>query len=484
MAPIELRDPDAVRMFVCQGLWLQRARAPSAVTVRPAIQWALEIASSGHPLPPMGFVADVGHLALAADWEARPRRDAVVLPGVPAGLLRTYEDHVLGKLYGDWTFARASDALRRYRPGRDQARGLAFLIDQFRDRAGFSGVMLSPGILKAMLEAAPDQALAEGWQSLERDGPQPLLLSLLESLIAAVRLTAEVLGPEDLFELEHGTALREFGERVALRQVLQAAAYLETALPQRQPRTLPHRQQVPTRMLDEHTYPVGGFASLSNRGSIESLLQSQLAYMEKVDRPDLFDAKYLRDELLYYSRDENEFLRRRRTFAVVLFQDLVHARFKDAVLRWQRGILMLALLYVAVRKLCDWLSTDALCFVFFFPAGDRDPLKPERELLETLLREQIANQTVEIVRFTKVDEVENERRRRARRSLCHCLAISTDGRTLRTEDTVLTRLQINGPQPTLRSEEEEPSPPQDDDPLESWCAVLQQLLEQWIGAPG
>jgi len=371
--------------------------------------------------------------------------------------------------------------LRRFRPGREQARGLAFLIDQLRDRAGFSGVMLSPGILKSMLEGPPEEVLTAGWQSLERDGPQPRLLSLLESLIAAVRLTAEVLGPEDLFELEHGTALRDLGERVALRQVLQAATFLETALPQRRPRTLPHRQQVPTRMLDESTYPVGGFASLSNHGSIESLLQSQLAYMERADRPDLFDAKYLRDELLYYSRDENEFLRRRRTFAVVLFSDLVHTRFKDAVLRWQRGVLMLALLYVAIRKLCDWLSTDALSFVFFLPAGDPDPLKPERELLEILLREQIANQTVEIVRFAKPGEVENECRRRSRRSLCHCLAISTDGRTLVTEDTVLTRLQINGPQPVLRSEEKESDLPQADDPVEGWCAGLQQLLERWMG---
>ena len=40
--------------------------------------------------------------------------------------------------------------------------------------------------------------------------------------------------------------------------------------------------------------------------------------------------KFLRDELLYYSRDENQFLRRRRTFVFALFPDLVDARFKDA----------------------------------------------------------------------------------------------------------------------------------------------------------
>ena len=50
-------------------------------------------------------------------------------------LVRTYEDHVLGKIYADWTFSRASDALRHYAKGRDQARGLAYFLNQFRERA-------------------------------------------------------------------------------------------------------------------------------------------------------------------------------------------------------------------------------------------------------------------------------------------------------------------------------------------------------------
>ena len=85
------------------------------------------------------------------------------------------------------------------------------------------------------------------------------------------------------------------------------------------------RREVPTRVLDEDTYPVGGFTSLSTKGTVESLLQSQLAYMEREPelRPDLFDVKYVRDELYYYSRDENQFLRRRRTFVFCLVSLLV-----------------------------------------------------------------------------------------------------------------------------------------------------------------
>src|SRR4029077_16166328 len=123
------------------------------------------------------------------------------------------------------------------------------------------------------------------------------------------------------------------------------------------------RMEVPTRILDEDTYPVGGFTSIATRGSIESLLHSQLAYMEdEPERPDLFDIKFVRDELLYYSRDENQFLRRRRTFVFALAADLVSARCKGGDLPYQRGVLLLALLTVIVHKLAEWLSTDALSF--------------------------------------------------------------------------------------------------------------------------
>src|SRR5262249_13277272 len=172
--------------------------------------------------------------------------------------------------------------------------------------------------------------------------------------------------------------------------------------------------------------------SLSTRGSIESLLHSQLAYMEKDDRPDLFDVKYLRDELLYYARDENQFRRRRRTFVFVLLADLVQARFKDADLPWQRIVLVLALLLTAVRKLSEWLSTDALLFeVVLVTGSEAEPLAAERRLLEILLREPLANGTALLERLSGVSLVEQRCTERARRSLCHALTVSTVDQPLR-----------------------------------------------------
>jgi hypothetical protein len=474
----ELRDPAEARRFLLQGLWWQRVASPNASGVRAALGLALEVAAGGQPLPPVGFVADVANAAFGVSTDVRADR---LLLAVPVNLLRTYEDHVLGKLYADWTFGRAGDALRRYE-GRDRDRGLAFLLGRFRERASFPGVELSPGLIKSVLDTPPEQALGEGWDSLTRDGPMPLLVELYEALAAAARRVAEVLGPEDVFELEHRTALAEPGERLALRQVLQAAATLDASLPRHGVRPSERRAEVPTRVLDEDTYPVGGFSSISTRGSIESLLHSQLAYMEEGEEegPDLFDVKFLRDELLYYSRDENHFLRRRRTFVFALSADLVATRFKDPDLPFQRGVLMLALIVVAVRRLSEWLSTDALAFDLVFTAGrNEEPLAAERALLETLLREPLANGTARILRLPAA-ELALHCTALARRSLCHCLVIGTDPPALHAAEVITARLRIDGPRPALGDDDEAPILPEADDSPDSWGRALEQLLARWV----
>jgi hypothetical protein len=480
MTVSDLRDLDQARRFVLQGVRLQHVLPASPASLGRALEWALELAAEGHPLPPPGFVADLGHSAFGLDQEARRDRHGPPGPGLPPQLARAYEDQVLGKAYADPTFERAGDALRRYQ-GRDRARGLAFVVNQFRERAGFGGVHLSPAVLKGLQREPPERLLAEAGDALARGGPLPLLLGLYEDLTRQVRRLPEVLGPEDVFELEHRTALAELGQRVALRQVLRAADELERCLPRHRPRPRAGRQEVPTRVLDEDTYPVGGFSSLSTRGTVESLLHSQLAYMESHERPDLFDVKFLRDELLYYARDENQFLRRRRTFVVTLAADLVEARFKDAELRWQRIVLVLALLVVAVRKLTEWLSQDALRFELLVLGGvDPPPLQEEYRLLETLLREQVANGTAVLGRAADAGAAARLCALRARRSLCHWLAVSAAGERVRADGTGVARLRVDGPLPALGEGDGPLSPPEADEPVAGWAAALEALLEGWV----
>jgi hypothetical protein len=477
-----IRDSFDARRLLAQGLWWQRVLPPSAATVRPILSWAKEAAAGGQPLPPIGFIADLGHVALGEDWESRSGRESVNVPNLPINVVRTYEDHVLGKIYADWTFARASDALRHYPKGRDQARGLAYFLEQFRERARFDGVELSLGVINTLLEVPPEELLTEGWESLRQEGPHPLLPELYDSLIQASRRTAEVLGPEDIFDLERKSALEELGQRLAHRQVLRAAGGLEATLPKHKIKPLARRMEVPTRILDEDAYPVGGFTSLSNRGSIESLLFSQLAYMEpdRSQHPDLFDTLYLMDELLYYSRDENQFLRRRRTFVLALAPDLVETRFKDFELPYQRGVMLLGLLYVLVRKLTEWLSTDALNFqVLFLGEGEADPLANERAILEKLFYEEIALDVVHLERHAP-GKLAKSCEDWARKSMVHILMVGVRPGLMEAKDTVTTRLAIDGPRPSLGDGTGELNPVEGDDASDAWANALQGLLMRWV----
>jgi hypothetical protein len=196
--------------------------------------------------------------------------------------------------------------------------------------------------------------------------------------------------------------------------------------------------------------------------------------------PDLFDIKFLRDELLYYSRDENQFLRRRRTFVFALSDDLVATRFKDPDLPFQRGVLMLGTIVVAVRRLAEWLSTDALAFEVVFTAGsNEEPLAAERALLEILLREPIANGTARVLQLAPAD-LAAHCKALARRSLCRCLVMGTDPAPLHAAEVIATRLRIDGPRPALGDDDETPAVPDADDAAESWGRALEQVLARWL----
>lgn len=480
MAQLELRDFDAARAFIAQGLWLQRAVRPRASGVRAALEWSLEIVDAGHPLPAIGMVSDLVNVVLAIEREPARHRDFTSLPGLPSGLVRTYEDVVLGKAIADASLIRAGDAVRHLQ-GRDRARAAAYIVIQSCERIGFRGVMLSPAVIKSLLDSPADEVLSRGWESLNR-GVQPLLVELYEDSIAKFRQAADLLAPEDVFELEHGTALIELGQRVALRQILQIANKLEISLPVHQPRPVVNRRDVATRLVDEDNYPVGGFASISNRGSIESLLHSQLAYMEPTDedRPDLFDMKFLRDELLYYSRDENQFLRRRRSFVFVLSPDLAQARFKDIELPTQRIIVALAMLIVAVRKLTSWLSTEALTFDFIFVAdGDAQPLGPEESLLRMLLREPIANGTVQLKHAPHFGAAGVQIAEHARRSQCQALILGVAAAKIPVDHADINWLLISSARPRFFDSDDDRTP-NGDDSWDVWRCTLEKLLELWV----
>lgn len=478
MVSIELRDLDLARRYVLEGLWLQRAVRPASGTVRATLEWAMEVASGGNPLPPVGFIADVGNIAFGADSEHR-QKDTLHVPGWPPTLARTYEDHVLGKLYADWMFERAGDALRKYQ-GKDRTKGLAYVVNQFRDRVGCGGVMLPPAVIRGLLNANPDEVLSSGWESLMRDGPLDVQIKLYQELAASGRRMNEVLAREDVDALEDRSALGDMGQYVALRQIRQTTSRIESRLPARPVKPLHGRKEVPTRVHDEDQYPVGGYTSLSTRGSLESLLHSQLAYMEE-KTPDLFDMKYVRDELFYYSRDENQFLRRRRAFVFVLYPDLLAARFKDPELPHQRIVMLQSAILALVHRLTEWLSTDAIRFeVLFVQDGEKKPLVEEATLARLLLRESIERGDAQVDWVPDKAAIVDRLNRLSRLAQVHCLVAATEPFEMELESAVVTELVVGGPLPEIGHGDGLVAELEGEDAFDTWLQTVLRILQLWI----
>ena len=392
-------------------------------------------------------------------------------------IIRQYEDYVLGKLYADMSFERASDALSRYE-GRDQRKGVAYIVNQIRERSSLGGAMMSLASIKSLVELPPEELLVSAVESVRDDGWSETLMAEFEELIFTIRNTGELLGSEDVFELEHATALAEFGQRVALRQVLRAANDFEQRLPSQRPSAPARKYSVATNIMEEDYYPIGGFTSISNRGTIESLLRSELAYLDDSgERPDLFDIKYVRDELLYYSRDENQFLRRRLSFLFLLDPSLITARFKDADMPLQRIILLLAFLVSAIHKLLDWLSDDAITFELLFIEGvGIKQLTDEQTLLETLFREEIESGVVTI-RNIDPAELNDHCNTQARQSLCHAIEMTCSSAEVlpKGEFAIPSRMVFDSSKPMMKLEDE-PDWRSDDDDIDVWHETAARMM--------
>jgi hypothetical protein len=201
--------------------------------------------------------------------------------------------------------------------------------------------------------------------------------------------------------------------------------------------------------------------------------------METAERPDLFDVKFVRDELLYYARDENQFRRRRLTFLFALWPDLVDTQVKDAELPYQRIIVLLAWLVVLVRRLVNWLGADALSMVVVFVDDyEPQPLAAERALLEMVLRDLLQSGALSVQLLPTFQHLQKECSAHARRSLCHCLTVSTQDRAWEAKDIERCHLKLAGPTPKLAGPNIDT--PHDTTGMDSWATALGCLLAAWV----
>lgn len=473
-------DPVVDRLLTS---WLAAGRLdPADDAFDATLACAMESAAQGHAILPLGVLDDVRTLLVEGSTARLGERSKDLLDSAE---LRRYEDRLLGKLSMDDSFARASDAVARYEEPR-KTRAVAFVADRLLDRLGIEGRQASLAGLKGARMLEPQrrrERMHELAASIGR-GESPLDDDLTRIADAARSLT-EALGAEDLLELERGTAVENFGHRVAFRLFVRTTERLAKSLSGAPPRRPSERRRAATNLLDEDAYPVGGYSSIATRGSIESLLQSQLAFMDPdaEDRPDLFDVRYLRDELFYYSRDENQFYRPRQTFWFALDRGLLDQTVKQERLPLAGGLLGVALASALARRLLEWLSNDSLKFRFVFVAEEGERASTlAQSLIVLYFRDQVENGTA-AVETMSLDDLQKAIDHESRAARCTCLVLSDRLDETLSAFAAIDRLAVTPGALTLTLDRRAPVTfaGTSTDPFGAWTDVYAALLREWAG---
>jgi len=309
--------------------------------------------------------------------------------GPLATALRGYEDHLLARLVSDRRWLQLQEAwLAAPVPVKPTAAGLLIERLCMRLQVPHAG-RFSQAAVRRLQTRTPREVVEEGWQALvTEEGLALELTQSFEALAKAARRERTLLSDAEVFLLENVATLEGLGPRVALGQLADAAQAVEERLPTRMKMPSRNEGEAPTALEQESALPVGGWSSLSNSGPPESMVTSELIYMEEHERPDLFDVRFVEGELLYYARDESVALRKSRTLSVVLDATLDAARLLDEGERHQRLLWALAAVTAAVRKLSSWLSHEALQFELIFVRGKgAHALEAEQGIVALLLRE-------------------------------------------------------------------------------------------------
>jgi hypothetical protein len=358
---------------------------------------AIGVASELGELPPLGVVLDAAYILLAPVIrldEARARLlGELPIDGELARAVTAVFDAFVAPLAASQAATDLRDALKRHASDA-RLRGAAIVIAEILARSEVRGRgprrSLDVGTLRRVVERPAAELRARGAAAILSE---PLRLELAErydDFARRCRMGARLVTTGDRLIAENAPALSKRAARVALAQVADASDAIARKVPRNLGPRRPRAGDVATRTKDESAYPMGGFASMSNVGSIESVVSSELAFSDPDAElhEDLFTVRWALGELLYYTRDESVATRRHTTLSISFGGDLEGARIKDRGSPFQRLILAIACAAVFVERALYVLREEAVRIVLWFEGVD---LEPERRLAElTFVREAAA----------------------------------------------------------------------------------------------
>jgi hypothetical protein len=254
------------------------------------------------------------------------------------------------------------------------------VLPGLRANAGLLAAGLPPS--EASHELARQLSDMEVW-------PEPILELVRETnrLFGSMR---QMVNPEVVDLIERGLATMDRAPRVQMAQLIKARLQLAHVLGPIIPHSIDTLSEIPSSQRASGDVPLGGYNAITTRGRLESLVPSQLVWLDiSIGDSTLFAVKHERQELLYYSRQDNRLHQRLRHIAFIVDGSLSASRNKPKNLPFQRMTLVMSCLLTLWSRLEGILAREALRLSWIF-VGHRNSLKDEFQLLSRLLAPEVA----------------------------------------------------------------------------------------------
>lgn len=233
----------------------------------------------------------------------------------------------------------------------------------------------------------------------------------------------EILKSEDLFEIENWAVLDSEATRIGVRQIMEIERKLgEYRLPR--VRLQDESMEVDTDFADDTVYPTGGFSGLTNRGSFENMVRSELVYMESGKQISMFDLRFVENELLFYMRNDGVMRRKRRFIHVLLDLDVAF-NYKSPGYEYPFSTLTQGIIARLTHDLLEIFEEDAITiqihYLFKPPKSmtpdtaqrERERIRRELALLSLVLGREVRQERVslELAEEVGIEELQHGRGR-------------------------------------------------------------------------
>ena len=187
------------------------------------------------------------------------------------------------------------------------------------------------------------------------------------------------LNQADLFEIGHPSLFEKPADRTFYRVMMRAVKGIATwaggvfTLREETPVVVSHFGE--PQML-----PLGGYDSLTNKGDISSLVPSELAFIDEAMPVDMFDYKFLENQLMYFKREQGAVfrIRRRVHIQVELTSFMEHERHLGMFFAW---------CLILSDKILDAFTKDIVEIQFEFMGFEPTAMKDALEFFRHFLRE-------------------------------------------------------------------------------------------------